>query len=186
MRQIDCAMSGCRSRHVNARIVLARRCRRETASATRLILGRCACEHRPAFLAAAPQKVLVKRANPLICLFAQIARACGRVSIGGDPDKRPVNRRQKSAAGGEPANPAKRGTRLKATTDRAFSSLPASKPGLPKRLVFLAGRAERESIPSPSEGHEVLNGVLPCEPHCQRRSIWRTAARVYSRLGGQR
>ena len=32
--------------------------------------------------------------------------------------------RKKPAAGGEPANPAKRGTRLKATTDRAFSSLP--------------------------------------------------------------
>jgi hypothetical protein len=24
--------------------------------------------------------------------LAQIARACGRVSVGGDPDKRPVNR----------------------------------------------------------------------------------------------
>src|SRR5215471_13005646 len=51
---------------------------------------------------------------------------------------------QQPAAGGEPANPAKRGTRLKATTDRAFSSLPASKAGLPKRLVFLAGRADWE------------------------------------------
>ncbi|WP_297298678.1 hypothetical protein [uncultured Methylovirgula sp.] len=50
-------------------------------------------EHAPAFLGAAGEKVLVKRANPLICLLAQIARACGRVSIGGDPDKRPVNRR---------------------------------------------------------------------------------------------
>jgi hypothetical protein len=51
------------------------------------------------FLGAASKKVLVKRANLLICGLAQIARACGRVSIGGDPDKRPVNRRQKSAAG---------------------------------------------------------------------------------------
>lgn len=86
--------------------------------------------------------------------LAQIARACGRVSVGGDPDKRPVNRQQKPAAGGEPANPAKRGTRLKATTDRAFSSLSTPpKVGVPKRLVSLAGRADRVS-PFPSDGHE--------------------------------
>src|SRR5580692_8206196 len=52
---------------------------------------------------------------------AQYARACGRVSVGGDPDKRPVNHPlNRPAAGGKPAHPAKRGTRLEATTDRAF------------------------------------------------------------------
>ncbi len=88
-------------------------------------------------------------------LLAQIARACGRVSVGGDPDKRPVNRQQKPAAGGEPANPAKRGTRLKATTDRAFSSLSASTADVPKRLVYLAGRADGSSS-HPNEGHQIL------------------------------
>jgi hypothetical protein len=65
-----------------------------------------------------------------------------------------------SAAGGEPANPAKRGTRLKATTDRAFSSLPASKAGLPKRLVFLAGRAERDLIPIQAMATTALDGII--------------------------
>ena len=38
-------------------------------------------------------------------VLAQIARACGRVSVGGTPDKRPEKRlRIKPAAGGEPAN----------------------------------------------------------------------------------
>jgi hypothetical protein len=92
------------------------------------------------------QKRLVKLQKRRIYILAQIARACGRVSVGGDPDKRPVNRSTKPAAGGEPANPAKRGTRLKATTDRAFSSLSAPpKAGVPKRLVSLAGRADRVS-----------------------------------------
>ncbi len=95
---------------------------------------------------------LVSGTNPHMYRLAQIARACGRVSVGGDPDKRPVNRQQKPAAGGEPANPAKRGTRLKATTDRAFSSLSASKADVPKRLVYLAGRADGGS-PFPNEGH---------------------------------
>jgi len=36
--------------------------------------------------------LLVSPENPIIHPFAQIARACGRVSVGGDPDKRPVNR----------------------------------------------------------------------------------------------
>src|ERR1700758_937487 len=87
------------------------------------------------------------------------ARACGRVLAGGDPDKRPVNRRKGPAAGGEPANPAKRGTRLKATTDRAFSSLPASKAGLPKRLVFLAGRADWGFSQSKRKAMNTLDGV---------------------------
>ena len=104
------------------------------------------------FPVAWPKFFLVSRENPHMYRLAQIARACGRVSVGGDPDKRPVNRQQKPAAGGEPANPAKRGTRLKATTDRAFSSLSASKADVPKRLVYLAGRADGGS-PLPNEGH---------------------------------
>jgi len=38
-------------------------------------------------------------ANVIIFSLAQIARACGRVSVGGDLDKRPVNRLKKPAAG---------------------------------------------------------------------------------------
>jgi hypothetical protein len=38
------------------------------------------------------KKELVKLQNFPIFSFAQIARACGRVSVGGDLDKRPVNR----------------------------------------------------------------------------------------------
>src|ERR1700733_10532510 len=50
------------------------------------------------------------------------------------------------AAGGKPAHPAQRGTRLEATTDRAFLvSADPPKVGLPKRLVYLAGRAEGKS-----------------------------------------
>jgi hypothetical protein len=97
----------------------------------------------------------------IIYSLAQIARACGRVSVGGDPDKRPVNHLNKPTAGGEPANPAKRGTRLKATTDRAFSSLLASKANVPKRLVFLAGRAE--GISPPNDGHANLGELCSTE-----------------------
>ena len=86
------------------------------------------------FLVAWPKFFLVSAENLHMYRLAQIARACGRVSVGGDPDKRPVNRQQKPAAGGEPANPAKRGTRLKATTDRAFSSLLAL-----QRLAYRRG-----------------------------------------------
>jgi hypothetical protein len=108
---------------------------------------------------------LVSAENLNIYPLAQIARACGRVSVGGDPDKRPVNRQKKPAAGGEPANPAKRGTRLKATTDRAFSSLSASKADVPKRLVYLAARAEGSSS-HPNEGHSNLRTSV-----CRAKSV---------------
>ncbi|MCW2318481.1 hypothetical protein M2322_004050 [Rhodoblastus acidophilus] len=53
--------------------------------------------------------------------------------------------KNKPTAGSEPANSVLHGrSRLEATTDRAFSSLSASKAGVPKRLVFLAGRADRD------------------------------------------
>src|SRR5262249_46413004 len=78
---------------------------------------------------------------------------CGRVSIGGHPDKRPDSRLREWAhflahaigsrrRTGAPRSP--RGTRLKATTERAFLVLPAQNAGSPKRLVLLSGRAERE------------------------------------------
>ena len=61
---------------------------------------------------------------PYLCL-AQF-RTCLWSCVGWrGSDKRPINRQFQPAAGGEPANPAKRGTRLEATTDRAFSSLSA-------------------------------------------------------------
>ena len=80
--------------------------------------------------------------------LAQIARACGRVSVGGDPDKRPVNRRAKTGSRSEPANPAKRGTRLKATTDRAFSSLPAFQFWRTEEASLSCRACGRELIPS--------------------------------------
>ncbi len=60
----------------------------------------------------------------------------------------------KTGSRSEPVNPAKRETRLKATTDRAFSSLSASNADVMKRLVYLAGRAERELIPIQSMASE--------------------------------
>ncbi len=82
------------------------------------------------------------------------ARACGRVSVGGHPDKRPDSRphlpnvwggaiinRQPEAKTGAPRFP--RGTRLKATTERAFLvSICPPKADSPKRLVHLARRAD--------------------------------------------
>jgi hypothetical protein len=59
------------------------------------------------------------------------------VSIGGHPDKRPDSRlgrellflTMRSAAGGETGAPrSQRGTRLKATTERAFLVVPARMP----------------------------------------------------------
>ena len=74
----------------------------------------------------------------------------------------------------EPVNPAKRGTRLKATTDRAFSSLSASNADLPKRLVSLAGRADRGAHPKSNRWLRSLGtGSSPCGALSDpRRSIW--------------
>ena len=53
--------------------------------------------------------------------LAQIARACGRVSVGGYPDKRPEKRRNKTGSRRRTGEPRLNGgSRLKATTDRAF------------------------------------------------------------------
>src|SRR6266508_586708 len=81
----------------------------------------------------------------IISCAPNFARACGRVSIGGHPDKRPDSRLRKqltsllmrSAAGGETGAPrSPRGTRLKATTERAFLD-PGGNAGRLKRLVLL-------------------------------------------------
>src|SRR5918912_3884629 len=95
------------------------------------------------------------------------ARACGRVLVGGHPDKRPDSRQghkgfalgdwisrgkdpgsqdprpeQRPAAGGETGEPrSPRGTQLKATTERAFLVSSALQRSTPKRLVHLARRA---------------------------------------------
>ena len=93
-----------------------------------------------------PKIFLVFGRIQLIYRPAQIARACGRVSVGGDPDKRPVNRRKKTGSRRRTGEPRLNGgSRLKATTDRAFLvSVGPSKGRQPKRLVFLAGRADRD------------------------------------------
>src|SRR5215471_15381612 len=88
------------------------------------------------------------------------ARACGRVSVGGHPDKRPDSRlrkdllpctrdRQPEAKTGAARSP--RATRLKATTERAFLVTAGRKAGSPKRLVLLC-RACRSGLPVPDQG----------------------------------
>lgn len=145
-----------------------------------------------------PKIFLVFGRIQLIYRPAQIARACGRVSVGGDPDKRPVNRRKKTGSRRRTGEPRLNGgSRLKATTDRAFLvSVGPSKGRQPKRLVFLAGRADRDlpfqtmatltaaqRLRTPSRnleppcairGKRVLNGAPPDRLSrglpCQRRS----------------
>ena len=90
------------------------------------------------------------------------------------------------------------GSRLKATTDRAFSSLsPLQKVDVPKRLVFLAGRAEWiNSLPNdgcPVEWHAHVcvcaglrsaNGASPtvtARPAARRR-LWIAECRPSTRL----
>jgi hypothetical protein len=46
----------------------------------------------PAVFSLKGKKSLDLRRRMHMFRLAQIARACGRVSVGGDPDKRPVNR----------------------------------------------------------------------------------------------
>jgi hypothetical protein len=79
-----------------------------------------------AFFNRRAKKPLAIEAKAGISGLAQIARACGRVSVGGDPDKRPVNHRIKTGSRRRTGEPRlSGGSRLKATTDRAFSSLSA-------------------------------------------------------------
>src|SRR3954465_16578 len=101
------------------------------------------------------------------------ARACGRVSIGGHPDKRPDSRlgrgplflTMRSAAGGETGTPrAQRGTRLKATTERA--SLVS---------LTLQRSAPLEACPSLPA---VRNGISRSNPRQLLRCECRCGARV--------
>ena len=73
--------------------------------------------------------------------YAQYARACGRVSVGGDPDKRPVNRplkdRQPEANRRTPPNG---GRDLKQRRTGLFWSLPAlQRPAYRRGLSILPG-----------------------------------------------
>jgi len=121
---------------------------------TSLVSSDC-CSFAPAvnLLRRNVKKTLVFAAKGRNYRLAQIARACGRVSVGGIRTRGRLTVGIKPAAGGEPANPALNGgSRLKATTDRAFLvSVGPPKANLPKRLVFLAGRAERD-LPLPIDG----------------------------------
>src|SRR6202035_1524604 len=76
----------------------------------------------------------------------------------------------RSAAGGETGAPrAQRGTRLKATTERAFLVSLAVQRSTPKRLVHLASRAER---------------VLPLQSKAASRPKCRAPAPCPQRTGG--
>ena len=87
--------------------------------------------------------------------IAQIARACGRVSVGGDPDKRPVNHPSEKTGSRRRTGELRfrGGSRLKATTDRAFSSLSALQRSAYRRgLSFLPG-VRTGSNPLPNDGY---------------------------------
>ena len=84
--------------------------------------------------------------NSLLAKLPNFARACGRVSVGGHPDKRPDSRLRKRLYFLAPATGSRRrtgnassplATRLKATTEGLFWLLPAPMPGTPKGLVHL-------------------------------------------------
>jgi hypothetical protein len=108
------------------------------------------------------KKPLELRAILHIFRLAQIARACGRVSVGGDPDKRPVNRQKKNRQ--PEANrrtPPNGGRDLKQRRTGLFRLCQISKTGVPKRLVFLAGRADRDFIPFQTKATNIHAGAQP-------------------------
>ena len=94
---------------------------------------------------------------------------------------------ERPAAGGKPAHPAQRGTRLEATTDRAFLvSVGPPKVGTPKRLVYLAGRAEG-IFSFPNDGSEPaeasrLRRVLATAQHLTARAVARRLSAGSSRI----
>jgi hypothetical protein len=97
-----------------------------------------------------------------ISTLPKFARACGHVSVGRYPDKRPDSRLRKlttgPAAGRETGSPrAQRGTRLEATTERASRSRRPSKGRHRRGLSILAGRAERFSRSNPRQHRRVKN-----------------------------
>jgi hypothetical protein len=123
--------------------------------------------------------------------LTQFARACGRVPVGGHPDKRPDSRQGWETDGGgwispqitlpalargplpnsdwqpeaKPANPeSPRGTQLKATTERAFLvSLVLQRP-TPKRLV-LHCRACGVNLPIDGVSGPDVSSAIPRRLH---------------------
>ena len=96
------------------------------------------------------KKLVYRSLFPYLCL-AQF-RTCLWSCVGWrGSDKRPINRQFQPAAGGEPANPAKRGTRLEATTDRAFSSLSTLQRSATEEAC-LSCRACGEGVSFPIDG----------------------------------
>ena len=102
------------------------------------------------------------RRNGLLAKSPNFARACGRVSVGGHPDKRPDSRLRKTtstsllprpAAGGETGIArSPRATRLKATTEGLFwIDCRRQCRGHRKGLSFFASSAERD-LPHPDQG----------------------------------
>ena len=72
--------------------------------------------------------------------LAQIARACGRVSVSGDPDKRPVNRSEKPAAGANRRTPPNGGRDLKQRRTGLFRLCrPLQRPAYRRGLSLLPG-----------------------------------------------
>jgi hypothetical protein len=77
--------------------------------------------------------------------------------------------RGRPAAGGEPANPAKRGTRLEATTDRAFLvSVGPPKVGVQRGLSILPG-VRTGPFPRPNDGSD------GSRPACRSADVMATA-----------
>ena len=120
------------------------------------------------------QKKLVCRSLfPYLCL-AQF-RTCLWSCVGWrGSDKRPINRQFQPAAGGEPANPAKRGTRLEATTDRAFSSLSTLHRSATEEAC-LSCRACGRGFPFPIDGFS--RTCVSWDVRSLRRCIWSARCR---------
>src|SRR4051812_35852637 len=138
-------------------------------------------------------KPLRSAGNAPIYAPPNFARACGRVLVGGHPDKKADSRQghkgfalgdwisrgkdpgsqdprpeQRPAAGGETGEPrSPRGTQLKATTERAFLVSSALQRSTPKRLVHLARRAVGVS---PSKQRQLLGRRARRRRSCLHRT----------------
>lgn len=144
-------------------------------------------------------KTLVIRSRRPYIAFTQFARACGRVLVGGHPDKRPDSRQgledgwrgwtslksrlpvsarrllpdtdQQPEA--KPANPeSPRGTQLKATTNGLFWSRRPSKGRHRRGLFLLARRAVGDSPSNPRQ----LPGALRPRSSPRLQSAWTDAS----------
>ena len=113
------------------------------------------------FRAAREKTACIMRANTLCRALPNFARACGRVSVGRHPDKRPDSRLRKRSAllnhcdrqpEAKPAHPALNGGRgLKQRRSGLFWSRRPSKGRTPKRLVHLC-RPCGTGSPAPIQG----------------------------------